>query len=203
MPHRYEKKADTGPAFSDVAYRCGHPKLRSEELPRHPEDIVEPRHRICRPCRAESPSGPRPPLDTDEPMSWPAEVFLLIAPIASVASSGSAFLIRLASMPVSLAAAAATLRLTSLLPKIWPRMLLPSLRVFVGREQFRVVDITIVPTGFQRATQPGQTVVVCRVLLHAAHQCRGECRDQFRCIRRSQPDSFGQLAKTVITASRL
>jgi hypothetical protein len=58
----------------------------------------------------------------------PAVLFLLKAPMANPASNGNAFFIKLASIPVTSDAWAATFLLTSLVPNIWPRIPFPSAR---------------------------------------------------------------------------
>jgi len=64
---------------------------------------------------------------------WPAApvdaVCRASAPIASVAMTGSIFFSTSSPMPVVVAALLATARLTSLVPRMWPRIALPSVTV--------------------------------------------------------------------------
>ena len=67
------------------------------------------------------------PDESAAPSSPLLPAFLLKAPIAIEAITGNIFLMIEEETPVSVAACAATFRLTSLLPKIWPSMALPVL----------------------------------------------------------------------------
>ena len=95
--------------------------------------------------------------------------------------------------PLDCAARAATCRLTSLLPKMCPRMPLPSATVSARLQRADVVEVLGVTAAGQRRGQAVQSALLLHVAREPGRQRRHECRQRRRGLVLTQAELPAEL----------